>query len=200
MTPKNRLRIFTIFTLLSALTVCIFLVGTNTKILIIPVTMVTEGESNIGQNIDAALICGIAMISVLNRSPLTFVASLSVILYYPENIHKRQFTFLAFNFANVVLAGCFSYITLLVLDTQISDPYYLIAIKILAAAFTFNLVNYFVLAVSYIVEGEHWKELLEDSRKALIEVLPLSLFCGCALQFIWLANACNVRTSIIYRS
>ena len=140
--------------------------------------MVTEGESNIGQNIDAALICGIAMISVLNRSPLTFVASLSVILYYPENIHKRQFTFLAFNFANVVLAGCFSYITLLVLDTQISDPYYLIAIKILAAAFTFNLVNYFVLAVSYIVEGEHWKELLEDSRKALIEVLPLSLFCG----------------------
>ncbi len=134
MTPKNRLRIFTIFTLLSALTVCIFLVGTNTKILIIPVvafttffvislirvTMVTEGESNIGQNIDAALICGIAMISVLNRSPLTFVASLSVILYYPENIHKRQFTFLAFNFANVVLAGCFSYITLLVLDTQMN--------------------------------------------------------------------------------
>ncbi|MEI2834783.1 MAG: hypothetical protein V9G25_08420 [Acidimicrobiia bacterium] len=104
MTPKNRLRIFTIFTLLSGInSACIFLVGTNTKILIIPsscifttffvislirVTMVTEGESNIGQNIDAALICGIAMISVLNRSPLTFVASLSVILYYPENIKK----------------------------------------------------------------------------------------------------------------
>lgn len=192
MTPQNRLRLFTFFILIAALSLCLFLSSNNAKILWIPavvfslfiiisevrVTIVTEGESNIGQNIDAAIVCGIAVISVLNKSPLTFVLALIPVIYYPENIRKGQYTFLFFNFANVILAAIACYSTLVLMGISISDSYLIIGLKILVASFAFNLTNYFILAISYIVEGEEWKEVLEDSRHALIEIVPLSLFCG----------------------
>ena len=192
MSPQNRLRLFSAFTFLLTVTACFFLVDNNLKILWVPTaifavlilvseirtTLITDGDNVIGQNIDVALICGIAMISVLNNSPLTFVLSLLTVFYFPVNIKKRQYTYLFFNFSNMVLAGCAGYVTLLLLNTNLQDAYHIIGIKVLAASIVLNMMNYFVLAISYIVEGEEWKEILSDSRKALIEIIPLALFCG----------------------
>lgn len=192
MTPQNRLRLFTIFSLLGSISACVLLVGTNTHMLWIPtivfsvfflvslvrVTIVTEGDSNIGLEINVALLCGIAVISVLSNSPLSFVLSLLVLIYYPENIKKKQWTFLFLNYSNELVAACACYITLVLLNLDFSDSYLILASKILIASIAMNFANYFVLAISYVVEGAPWKEILEDARKSLIESIPLAVFCG----------------------
>lgn len=192
MTPQNRLRIFTTITFFGAVIAGALLVGANYKILwiatsvfavfflvsIVRTTFVTEGENTIGQDINTALICGLAAIAVLYESPLSFILAICVILYYPENIRKKQWTYLFFNFSNEALSSISCYLTLVLLDTNINDSYYIIGAKILASSVAFNLTNYTVLALSYIVEGEEWKELLEDLRKTLIESIPLAVFCG----------------------
>ena len=192
MTPQNRLRLYTGISFLGSIVACIFLVGTNTRILWIPVvvfslfflislirvTIVTEGNSTIGLEINVALLCGIAVISVLLKSPLTYVLSLVVLIYYPENIKKRQWTFLFLNYANEIAAACACYFTLVILNLNFNDSYITVALKILIASLSMNLANYILLAFSYIIEGEEWKELLEDARKSLIEAIPLAVFCG----------------------
>ena len=171
---------------------CFSLIGDNTKFLWVPAiafsifflisltkdTLITEGAYEIGQNIDAALVCGLATITVLQDSPLTFVTCLCVLLIYPENIRKRQWTYLTLNFSNFLIDGFMCYLVLDNLNLTLEDPYWLLACKVLVGVFIFDITNYFILALSYIVEGEPWKELLVDSRKALLEIIPLGLFCG----------------------
>lgn len=192
MAPEVRLRLFTIFSFLGAVAAASSLVGTNTKILWFPAigfaalfmfsliraTTITEGDNLILQDINTALICGLAVIAVLNESPLTFIIATLATFYFPENIRRKQWTYLFFNFSNELLSACACYFSLVLLDLNVSDAYYVIALKVLAASFAFNVANHFILAISYIVEREPWKELLNDSRKALIEVVPLAVFCG----------------------
>lgn len=194
MTPHARLRIFSIFSLFLGITFCLLLLllGDNSKIFWIPVitfsgffivsvtrdTLITEGTNEIGASIDSALICGLAAIAVLLNSPLTFLLSICVLFYYPENIRKRQWTFLTFNFANFLIDGAMCYFTLSILDLSSSDSYFLLAGKVLCAALVFDVSNYFMLAVSYIVEKEDWKEVLDDARRSLTEAVPLAVFCG----------------------
>lgn len=192
LTPQNRLRIFTVFAFIVAIMCCILLIGSNTKIVWFPTiffaflfilslvrnTFVTEGESTIGQDINTALICGMAVISVANVTPLSFVLALLVIFYYPENIKQRQWTYLFFNFSSELLSACACYMTLVLLNAGLSDSYFALAVKILVSSLLFNMVNYFVLAISYMVEGEEWKELLEDTKQTFIESIPLAVFCG----------------------
>ena len=192
MQPETRLRIFTIFAFLGALLVCLLIIGSNQTILIVPAgafiifflvslirdTLITDGNDAIGQSLNAALICGLATITVVNNSPLTFVIALLALFYDPQNIKRKQWTFLFLNFSDDVLAACACYLTLGLTSASLSDAYWSLGLKILFASFIFNVVNYFFLAISYIVEGEDWKEGLSDSRKALLEIIPLALFCG----------------------
>lgn len=109
---------------------------------------------------------------------LDFVIALLALFYDPQNIKRKQWTFLFLNFSDDVLAACACYLTLGLTSASLSDAYWSLGLKILFASFIFNVVNYFFLAISYIVEGEDWKEGLSDSRKALLEIIPLALFCG----------------------
>jgi hypothetical protein len=192
LTPQNRLKAFTAIIFLIAVIAGIFLVGSNTKIIWIPTvcfvaffvlslkraTTITDGDNLIVQDINTALICGIATISVLLNSPFCFVLATLTTLYFPINIKNRQWTYLFFNFSNELLSAYACYLSLILLDLNVNDSYVIVGLKVLLCSITFNLTNHFILAVSYIVEGEDWKEILEDSRKALIEIIPLALFCG----------------------
>ena len=193
--PVINLRIFTaIFTAIS-IVASYYLVGNNSEVLLAPTiafaffflyslfqtSFVTQGDDEIGFNTDAAVICGIAVICAVAKSPLSFVLAISVFLIYPINIRKRQWTFLFLNFSNTVLAAIACYLSLSLLGVEYGDGYVKLIPAILIASICFETVNYFVLAVSFIVEKKKWnetKELLQDLRNNLIQTIPLAIICG----------------------
>lgn len=192
---RNAVTFYMLFTFIASVVLSYFLVGNNTKLLVAPTIAfalfflfalfkdqeVASGENAIGFNTDAAVICGIAVISAISNSPLSFILAISVFIIYPVNIRKKQWAYLLLNFSNMILAGIACYTSLRILDISASDGYLKLLPAILVASLCFEFFNYFFLTIYFIVEHKKWnetKELLHDLRNNLIQTIPLAVICG----------------------